>query len=213
MQKSIKRSLIVIALALFACLVVLVLMLRPRPDEMDEPDELLRASVSKSKGGPSFELRVVMPRAGLPLGGILPDWFVQKFDGTPRELRFDYTNPGARIVSVGQDRLELRAHGWELLIEADGEGRVASGTHLVFPLGLGGNKLRLNCRPADPANGLLRTATRPGSNELNGRFLVELARCKNAESGKTSDWPPSPLTLRGTFAGLPLGGRQSEPNR
>lgn len=204
MKKSIKRSLIVVALALFACLVVLVLMFRTRPDEMDEP---LSAGASDTARSPSFEVRVVMPRAGLPLGGILPDWFVQKFDGTPRELRFDSANPGARIVSVGQNRLELRADGWELLIEADGEGRVTSGTHLVFPLGLGGNKLRLDCRPADPANGLLRTASRTGSNELDGRFLIELARCKNAESGKTTDWPPSPLTLRGSFAGLPLGRR------
>ena len=48
---------------------------------------------------------------------------------------------------------------------------------------------------------------------LDGRFLVELARCENAETGKVLDteaggnpgdaWPSAPLTLRGNFAGLP----------
>ena len=96
-----KTSLIIIALALLACLVVL----RSRPDEP------VGASVSETSRGPSFEVRVVMPRSGLPLGGILPDWLVAKLDGTPRELRFDHTSRGAQIGSVENDRLELRADG------------------------------------------------------------------------------------------------------
>lgn len=148
-----------------------------------------------------------MPRGGLPLGGILPDSLVKKYDLTPRELRFDHTSPGAKIGSVEHDRLELSADGWELFIETDGEGQVAPGTHLVFPTGLGGRQVRLNCRPADRATGFLRTTTRAGSDELDGRFLVELAICKNAESGKTINWPPAPLTLRGSFVGLPHGRR------
>jgi hypothetical protein len=203
MKKSMKTSLIIIALAVVACLAGLV-WLGSRPDD---PDETAGESVLDTSRGPAFEVHVVVPRGGLPLGGILPDWLVKKYDLTPRELRFDHTSPGAKIGSVGHDRLELSADGWELFIETDGEGRVAPGTHLVFPLGLGGRRLRLNCRPADRATGFLRTTTRAGSDELDGRFLVELATCKNAESGKTTNWPPAALTVRGSFAGLPPGRR------
>ena len=187
---------IIIALALLACLVWLV-------SRTGEPDEPVGASVSETSGGPSFDVRVVMPRAALPLGGILPDWLVARMDGTPRELGFDHASRGAGIGGVGQDRLDLRADGWNLFIETDGEGRVASGTHLVFPLALGGRQVRLRCQPADRATGYLRTATRAGSDVLDGRFHVELDTCKNAESGKAIEWPPAPLTIRGSFAGLP----------
>ena len=40
------------------------------------------------------------------------------------ELRFDHSSRGAKIGSVGHDRLELRADGWDLFIETDGEGRI-----------------------------------------------------------------------------------------
>ena len=203
MKPSMKIWLIIIALALVACLAGLV-WLGSRPNE---PDELVGESVSETSGGPSFEVRVVVPRGGLPLFGILPDSLVRKHDLTPRELRFDHTSPGAKIGSVEHDRLELSAEGWELFIEIDGEGRVAPGTHLVFPTGLGGRQVRLNCRPADRATGYLSTTTRAGSDELNGSFLVELATCKNAESGKTINWPPAPLTVRGSFVGPPPGRR------
>lgn len=192
-----KTSLIIIALALIACLVWFG----------SRPDEPVAESVSDTSRGPSFEVRVVVPRTGLPFGGILPDALVEKYDLTPRELRFDHTSRGARIGSVGHDRLELRADGWALFIETDGEGRITPGTHLVFPLGLGGRRVRLDCRPADRATGYLRTTTRAGSDEIGGRFLVELATCKNAESGKTTNWPPAPLTVRGSFVGPPHGRR------
>jgi hypothetical protein len=206
MKKSIKTSLIIIALALLACLVCIVSIVwfGSRPDDPDEP---VAESVSDTSRGPSFEVRVVMPRSALPLYGILPDRLAAKLDGTPRELLFDHSSPGAKIISVGLDRLELSADRWDLFIETDGEGRVAPGTHLVFPLALGGRQVRLNCRPADRGTGYLRTTTRAGSGELGGRFLVELATCKNAESGKAIEWPPAPLTLRGSFAGLPQGRR------
>ena len=197
MKTSMKTSLIIIALALLACLVVL----RSRPDEP------VGASVSETSRGPSFEVRVVMPRSALPFFGILPDRLAAKLDGTPSELRFDHASRGAEIGSVEHDRLELRADGWDLSIETDGEGRVAPGTHLVFPLRLGGRQARLDCRPADRATGFLRTTTRAGSDELGGRFLVELATCKNAESGKAIEWPPAPLTVRGSFEDLPPGRR------
>ena len=201
-----KTSLIIIALALLACLACLV-WLGSRPDE---PDETVAESVSNTSRGPSFEVRVVVPRLARPLAGILPDWVVGKLDGTPSELRFDHTSSGARIGSVGHDRVghdrvELSADGWDLFIETDGEGRVAPGTYLVFQLALGGRQVRLSCRTADRATGYLRTTTRAGSDEIGGRFLVELATCKNAESGKAIEWPPAPLTVRGSFEGVPHG--------
>jgi hypothetical protein len=198
-----KIWLIIIALALLTGLASLV-WLGSRPDH---PDETVGESVSDTSRDPSFEVRVVVPRAGLPLGGILPDWVVKKNDLTPRELRFDHTSPGAKIVNVEHNHLNLSADGWELFIETDGAGRVTPGTYLVFPTGLGGNQVRLNCRPADRATGFLRTTARAGSDDLDGRFLIELATCKNAESGKTTEWPPAPLTVRGSFASLPHGRR------
>jgi hypothetical protein len=196
MKTSMKTSLVIVALALLAC--VVWLLLRPH-----EPDEPVGASVSETSGVPSFEVRVIMPRLGLPLGGILPDWLVARMDGTPREVGFDHANRGARSGNVGPDRLELGADGWDLLIETDGEGRITPGTHLTFPLALGGRQVRLRCRPADRATGYLHATTRAGSDVLDGSFLVELAACKNAESGKAIEWPPAPLTLRGNFNGLP----------
>jgi hypothetical protein len=93
------------------------------------------------------------------------------------------------------------------LIEADGEGHVASGTHLVYTMILAEKQRTLRCRPADGAPGYLRTTTRVGSDALDGRFLVELATCENVETGKVIEWPPAPLTVRGSFAGLPQGRR------
>jgi hypothetical protein len=185
-----KTSLIIIALALLACLIVL----RSRRDEP------VAASVSDKSQGPSFQVHVVRPLSARPLFGLfglLPD----------NELRFDHTSRGAEIGSAGQDRLELRADGWDLFIETDGEGRVAPVTRLVFPIELGGRQVRLSCRPADRVTGYLRTTTRAGSDELDGNFLVELATCKNADSGKAIEWPPAPLTVSGSFAGLPPGRR------
>ena len=195
MKRYMKTSLIIIALALLACLVMLI----SRPGEPDEP---VGASVSETSRGPSFEVRVVVPRSNLPLFGILPDWLEAKLDGTPRQLGFDHASRGAEIGGVGPDRLELRADGWDLFIETDGEGRVGPGTHLVFPLRLGGRQVSLRCRPADPDIGRLHTNTRAGSNDFGGRFLLELTTCINAESRKAINWPSAPLTVSGSFAGL-----------
>ncbi|MFS8085177.1 MAG: hypothetical protein ACMG6H_06070 [Acidobacteriota bacterium] len=182
-----KTSLIVVVLALLACLLVL----RSRPAKP------VAASASDTSRGPSFEVNVVRPFSARPFFGLLPG----------SELRFDHTSRGAAIGSVGQDRLELRADGWDLFIETDGEGRVAPGTRLVFPIELGGRQVRLRCRPADQASGNLRTTTRAGSDNLDGNFLFELAACENADSGKAIEWPPAPLTVRGSFEGLPHGRR------
>jgi hypothetical protein len=198
MKKPLKKLLIIIALVLVGCL-IFIMWLASRPDE---PDDLVGEHISDTSPGPSFEVRVVVPRMARPLGGILPDWVVKKMDGTPSELRFDHTSRGAQIGSVGQKRLELSAEGWDLLIETDSEGRVAPGTHVVFPLALGGRHLRLDCRPADRASGVLRATKRSSSDEFDGSFLIFVTGCKNAESGKLTNWPSRPLTLRGNFRGL-----------
>ena len=195
-----KRSLILIALALVAGVVSLVwLVSRP-----DDPDERVGQNIARTSPGPSFEVRVIVPRLARPLAGILPDWLVGKLDGTPSELRLDHRSGGVQIGKVGSDRVELRAEGWDLLIETDAEGRIAQGTRLLFPLALGGRHVRLNCRPADRPMGYLSSTKRADSGELEGHFLVELASCKNADSGQSTNWPPAPLTVRGSFAGLKM---------
>ncbi len=193
-MESMKTSLIIIALALLACLIVLGL----------RPDEPVASIASDTSRGASFEVHVVKPRSARPLFGLLPDGL---FGLPPSELRFDHASRGAKIGSVEQNRLELSADGWNLLIETDGDGRVAQGTRLVFPVELADRQLTLRCRPADRASGSLRATTRAGSDELDGSFLVEFATCENAGTGKTIEWPPAPLTVRGSFEGLPHGRR------
>jgi hypothetical protein len=145
------------------------------------------------------------------LGGILPTKLEAKLIGG--ELRFDHASGGAKIGRVASDHLELSADGWDLLIETDGEGRIAPGTRLVFPIEIAEKLYTLRCRPADPATGYLSSTMQASSDVLDGRFLVELAKCENAQTGKILDteaganpgdaWPSAPLTLRGSFQGLP----------
>jgi hypothetical protein len=190
-MRGMKTALIFVALALLACLVLL----------RSQPDEPVAASAPDASRGPSFEVHVVKPLANRPLFGL--------FGLLPAEdLGFGQASRGAAIGRVGRDRLELRAEGgWDLSLATDGQGRVAPATRLVFPLTLGERRVTLRCRPADRAVGYLRTAERPGTGRLDGRFLVELSRCQNAESGKNIEWPSRPLTVRGSFAGLPKGRR------
>jgi len=202
MKTSVKASLIVIAAASLACIVWLI----SRPDAPDA------ASDSNTSQGASFEVRVEKPRMDRFLGGILPIKLEERLMGGG-ELRFNHASRGARVGSVRHDRLELVADGWDLLIETDSEGRITQGTHLVFPIEIAEVRRTLRCRPADAATGYLQATTRAGSDVLDGRFLVELANCVNAETGKILDteaggnpgqaWPSSPLTLHGSFAGLP----------
>jgi hypothetical protein len=178
-----KTSLIIIALALLAGLIVLGL-------RRDEP---VATNVSDTSRGTSFEVNVVRPFLARPLFGLLPG----------SELRFDHSSRGAKIGSVGHDRLEFSADGWDFFIETDGKGGITPGTRLVFPIALGGRQVTLRCRHADPASGYLGATKGAGSDELDGRFLVKLATCENAGSGKATEWPPAPLTVRGSFEGLP----------
>lgn len=195
MKKSKKTVLIVIALTLLACFVCLVWFTSRSNEQVVE-------RVLDTSRGPAFELHVIVPRMARPFAGILPDWIVGKLDGTPSVLHFDHTSSGARILSAGPNRVELKADDWSFFIESDGEGRIAQTTRLVFPIQLGGRQVRLSCLPTNPTIGYLNTASRAGAEEINGRFLVELLNCKNADSGKVTNWPPAALTVRGSFAGL-----------
>ncbi|HEX2253966.1 MAG TPA: hypothetical protein VHQ65_11920 [Thermoanaerobaculia bacterium] len=205
-----KTALILIVLVLLACLAVIG----------SRPAEPIVASVSEASRGPSFEVHVVFPRLNRPFLGLLPEPLVARLGGVPPKLGFDHASRGAEIGSVGSDRLELGADGWDLSLETDGEGRIAPETHLEFPLVLSSEEWRLRCRPgsspagarwrwpprtasADPATGYLRTTTRAGGDELGGRFLFELATCEDADSGEAIDWLSAPLTVSGSFEGLP----------
>ena len=170
------------------------------------PLEPVVPSTWDASGGPRFEVHVVKPRSARALGGLLPDGL---FGLPPHELQFDHQSTGAASRRVDHDRLELTADGWELLIEIDSEGALAPGTRLVFPLELGGQQRTLRCRPADQASGYLRTTERADSDVFDGLFLVEFAACELAESGKTIDWPSAPLTVHGSFQGLPPGPPES----
>jgi len=192
-----KTSLIIIALALLACLVVLG----------SRPHEPVAVSAPKTSGSPWFEVHVVRPRSALPLFGILPEPLTKRLLGETGDLGFDHASRGAEIGSVAHDRLALSADGWDLSIETHGEGRIAPGTRLVFPLALGGRQVKLRCRPAAHATGYLRTTPRAGDDEFGGRFLVKLATCENVATGKVIEWPPAPLTVRGRFEGLPRSRR------
>lgn len=200
-----KTLLIIIALVLLLCLPVVVwFLLRP-----NEPDA---ASVANTSQGPAFTVSVEKPRMDRFLGGILPTRLEDQLIGGS-QLRFDQASRGARIGSAGSNRLELGADGWDLLIQTDSAGQVAPGTRLVFPIEIAEKQWTLSCRPAAQPVGYLQVSSRPGSDVLDGRFLIELAKCEDAQTGQILDteaggspgqaWPSSPLNLRGSFAGLP----------
>jgi hypothetical protein len=193
-----KILVIIIALALLlACIITLRL-------RRDTPLGPSVSETSRSIGGPAFEVQVEMPafnsgRAPWEIPGV-----IFGYDHGPR---FDQASPGAMVGKIAPDHIELSADGgWDLLIETDGEGRLAHETHVAFPVKLGGRPLKFICRPADFATGYLHTTTRTGSDEVEGSFQLEVSICKNAASGKTAAWPYQPLRVRGNFAGLKKQG-------
>jgi hypothetical protein len=158
------------------------------------------SEISRTIGGPAFEVLVEMPlfnsgRAPWEIPGVILGY-------RDRGPRFDQASPGANVGNIAPDHLELSAEGgWNLLIRSDREGRIAQGTHVAFPVKLGGRPLQFDCRPADPPVGYLHTTT--DSHQLEGSFQLEITSCKNAISGKTAAWPYQPLKVSGSFAGLP----------
>ncbi|HEY0763294.1 MAG TPA: hypothetical protein VGD61_13070 [Pyrinomonadaceae bacterium] len=193
-----KIFVIIIALALLlGCIVALRL-------RRDKPIGPSVSEASRLSGSPAFEVQVEMPafnsgRSPLEIPGV-----ILGYDHGPR---FDQASSGAQVGKITPNHIELSADdGWDLLIETDSEGRLAQGTHVGFPVKLGGRPLRFNCRPADPTVGYLHTTARTGSDELDGSFQLEIAICTNAVSGKAAAWPYKPLKVRGNFAGLKKQG-------
>src|SRR5678815_5510950 len=142
-----KILVIIIALGLLLACIVALRLRRVQP---------VRPSVSESSrliGGPAFEVQVEMPafnsgRAPWEIPGVIL--------GYDRGPRFDQSTSGAQVGKIAPDHIELSADdGWNLLIETDHEGRLAQGTHVGFPVKLGGRPLKFNCRPAAPAVGCL----------------------------------------------------------
>ena len=194
---------ILLVLAGLALLIIGLIMLRSKPDEPNAPTATSDPDTSR---GFAFEVHVDKPRLHRPLGGILPMKLEEKVFGVA-ELRFDQTSPGAVAVTVEPKRVELRATGWVVLVESDGEGKIHPGTRLMFPIELANRQRTLRCRPADPANGHFSSTVGTVSGKIDGQFVIEFATCENAETGNKLDWPSAPLTVRGNFAGLPATRR------
>ncbi len=193
-----KLLVIIIALTLLlACLVAL----RLRRDKPVGPGV---SETSRLIEGPAFEVQVEMPAFN---SGRAPWEIPGAIFGYDRGPRFDQASSGAQVGKIAPNHIELTADGgWDVLIETDGEGRLAQATHIAFPVKLGGRPLKFNCRPSDPTVGYLHTTAGKGSDELEGSFQLEVAICKNAVSGKTAAWPYQPLRVRGSFAGLKKRG-------
>lgn len=164
-------------------------------------DNRIRASrINAASGDPAFAVNVEAPM----LNG-RPPWEVPGviLGLSERGPKFDQTSSGAKVIDVGKDRLELRADGgWHIFIAANGEGRIASGTHLQFPIRLGNRPLNFDCRPGAHSTGHLITSANANSGAISGSFAVEVVTCINTKSGKTAAWPYEPLPIRGTFSGL-----------
>lgn len=200
-DRGMKTWIIVTVLVLLAAIAVVGLRRDQQLVELPEG-----AAGGGMAGALAFRVRVAVPPAGRAFFGMLPSFIEDNIEGAaPRELSFDHTSPGAAAGIVGPDRIGLRnADGWDLYIETDGEGRIKPATYAVFPIYLGERHVKLRCRPLEPPVGHLRSLP-AGEGKLSGDFLVELDNCKNADSNKNVDWPPAPLELRGSFAGLPAG--------
>ena len=153
--------------------------------------------------GPWFEIAVEAP-----IFNSRPPWEIPGVILGTRERgpKLNQNSPGVRIGNITTHRLELSAEGgWDFLIETDSEGRLTPATHIAFPIAIGGRPNKFDCRPADPPVGYLDTKG-ADSGEIEGSFAVEVMRCINVKSGKTAQWPYSPLPVRGNFAGLKKQG-------
>jgi hypothetical protein len=197
-----KSLLIVIGLAVVLASVVLLMWRRNKPGGASVSER------SRLTGSPAYEVHIEQPlvegRAPWEIPGII-------LGVSERGPRFDQASPGAKSGNVAPNHLELSAEGgWDLLIETDSEGKLASGTHVAFPIKLGGRPYIFNCRPADTPIGYLNATARAGSDEIDGRFELEVIHCKNVVSGKTAAWPYRPLKIVGSFGGLRTATKKDE---
>src|SRR6185369_7688444 len=204
MKKPLQISLSIFALVLVLCLASIVWLLS-RPHEFGAPN------IAGTTSLPSFEVIIEKPRMDRPFFGIVPTKLEAKIFGVS-ELRFDQASGGARVGSIGISHVDLHADGWDLNIESTVEGKIGSGTRIVFPIEIAEKQWTMRCRPADQAVGSFNVAPRTGSGQLQGNFVVEFTNCEDAKTGKVLDteaggrpgdaWPSAPLTVRESFAGL-----------
>ena len=159
------------------------------------PDRPVANIVPASSSGPTFVVQVIRPRLGLPLGGLLPP----RLFGLDSHLGFDSKSEGATVHRVASGRIQLGANDWDLLLLFDDEGRVASGTEVVFDLVFEDRVRRVRCRPGNPATGEVKTVVLNEAGEISGSFDIELAHCEDAKTGKPLGWPPKPFILHGSF--------------
>jgi len=183
------KKILLIIFGLVILLAVLLLLLRRHQPAV--------ANVASAPDG-TFVMQVEKPLFSLRAPWDLPRAI---FGDRDPDLRITQTNPGLHFGAVTPDRLELTADGgWDLLIEADGQGQLNEGTRLVFPISFGGGSFIFNCRHADRSIGYYKIT--PRGDKLDGDFLLRVTQCKNTKSGKnTSGLPPFPV--RGSFKGLP----------
>jgi hypothetical protein len=189
------KKLLIVIIGIVLLLGVSVVVLRWRREAQ------ILAKQKNAGGGPAFEVRVDRPI----FNGARPPWEIPGviLGLSERGPKFDQTSSGAKLINVGKDRLELIADGgWNIYIAADDQGRIASGTHLQFPITLGSRPLNFDCRPAANPSGHLDTSERTNSGEIDGSFFVDVVTCINTKSGKTAAWPYEPLTIRGSFSNL-----------
>ena len=147
--------------------------------------------------GPAYAVRVWKP-----VMSARPIWDVPAamFGFTDNEMRFDHTTAGARVDKVGPTRLELNADGWQFVVVATTDGRIAPGTTAMFPLDPTNTRRGARCTVETNTEGYLRTATRTGTQELDGEFRVDFTDCEYVNTGRGTGWMG--LTVRGSFAGL-----------
>ena len=197
-MRSKKTLLIILGLAL---LLGCVLVLRVRRER--RVTQRSTEGAPQRSEGPWFEIAVEAP-----LLNSRPPWEIPGVILGTRERgpKLNQNSPGVRIGNITSHRFELSAEGgWDFLIETDSEGRLTPATHIAFPLAIGGRPNTFNCRPAEPPVGYL-DAKGADSGEIDGSFVVEVMRCINVKSGKTAQWPYSPLPVRGNFGGLKKQG-------
>lgn len=190
-RRSRLRWWLLIPLGLLAVLLLTVLSLLV----VYRPDRPAPTIAPGSATEPKFAVQIIRPRAGLPLGGLLPP----ELFGLDAYLGFDSTSPGAQVVAVHRDRVELVANGWELLLVLSDTQVVSPDTYVEFELVYQEQTRRVRCRPGDPVVATVELTTLDESGELAGSFNIELPHCEDAESGKPLGWPPQPFVLHGSF--------------
>lgn len=183
-------------LGLFVLAVVLSLLLY-------RPDRPVDTITPGSSSGPAFVVQIIRPRLSLPLGGILPP---QLF-GVDSHLGFDHKSRGAAVGDVSENRIELGAESWAVVLVLDAGGKVTSESEVLFELTFEDELRLVRCRPADEGTHAFKTSMLADSTEISGHFDIDLTRCEDAETGESLGWPAETLVLHGSFDRLPLKPR------